>query len=85
MFSKSKLAFVCTVVLTVLVNIPSYAQCAMCKATAESDAQGGGTIASGLNEGILYLMFFPYFMIAVVAFMWYRHNKKNKKEAAENN
>ena len=55
------------------------AQCAMCKAVAETDADGGGTAALGLNTGILYLMAFPYLLIGTVGFFWYRHQKKLKQ------
>ena len=37
-----------------------YSQCAMCRVVAESSQDAGGTIANGLNTGILYLMIFPY-------------------------
>ena len=56
-------------------SLGAQAQCAMCKAAAETDLEGGQGIADGLNEGILYLMAFPYILIGGVAFMWYRHSK----------
>lgn len=56
----------------------SFAQCAMCKATAESNLQGGGGEADGLNEGILYLMAFPYILVGAVGYFWYKHNKRSK-------
>ena len=71
--------------LTFLVLIISQAdvlaQCAMCKAVAESDLEGGGTAAIGLNTGILYLMGFPYLMLSAVGLFWYRHNKRLKQNA----
>ena len=54
------------------------AQCAMCKAIAESNSQGGGDIAAGLNSGILYLMIFPYLIIGAVAYAFYRQRKAKK-------
>lgn len=62
----------------VLLLLPTLvdAQCAMCGAIAETDAQGGGTVAAGLNEGILYLMAFPYLLMAAVAYAIYRHKKQ---------
>ena len=51
-------------------------QCAMCKATVESNAEAGGALADGLNEGILYLMAFPYLILGAIAFAWWRHEKK---------
>ena len=40
-------------------------QCAMCRVVAESSQDAGGTIANGLNTGILYLMIFPYILIFI--------------------
>src|SRR5690606_28369818 len=54
------------------------AQCAMCKAVAESNGAAGGSVANGLNGGILYLMAFPYLLGIGVIYLWYRHNKKMK-------
>jgi hypothetical protein len=48
----------------------------MCKATVESNAEAGGALADGLNEGILYLMAFPYLILGAIAFAWWRHEKK---------
>jgi len=50
------------------------AQCAMCRAVVE---QGGDEVAEGINNGIVYLMFFPYLIIAAAAFFLYRNWKKN--------
>ncbi|MEH0008304.1 MAG: hypothetical protein V6Z82_06240 [Flavobacteriales bacterium] len=54
------------------------AQCAMCRATAESALRSGNAMVGGLNSGIVYLMAFPYIAIGTVAFLWYRHNKNQK-------
>ncbi len=62
-----------------LVSFDASAQCAMCKAVAESNGASGGGVASGLNQGILYMMFFPYFLAAMVGILWYRHNKKTSQ------
>jgi hypothetical protein len=61
----------------------SYSQCAMCRATVESNVGTGSKepeseVGSGLNTGILYLMVIPYILIGTVGFLWYRSNKKNK-------
>ncbi|MCX7729224.1 MAG: hypothetical protein N2203_07120 [Bacteroidia bacterium] len=40
------------------------AQCAMCKAAAESDLQNNpNSVAKGINSGILFLMVIPYILI----------------------
>ena len=61
--------------LFIVANIAS-AQCAMCKAVAESNMNGGDSMASGLNNGIMYLMAFPYILIGSVTYLIYRHRKK---------
>jgi hypothetical protein len=65
-------------VLFVLFSQNAQAQCAMCKAIAETSQQSGSSIADGLNVGIVYLMFFPYLLMGVVGYALYR-NKKAKK------
>ena len=60
------------------ITLSTMAQCAMCKAVAESDLEGGGTAAQGINEGIIYLMFIPYILIGGAGYFIYKHYKKNK-------
>jgi hypothetical protein len=55
-----------------VVNTSSYAQCAMCKTSAESDLQAGGSIAKGLNTGILYLMAIPYIILCLGAYFFFK-------------
>ncbi len=68
------------VILLIFLFVVDFAfgQCSMCKAVSESNLKGGGAAAVGLNNGIMYLMAFPYIMIAMVAFLWYRHRQANK-------
>jgi hypothetical protein len=55
---------------------PASAQCAMCKATVESNIENGGkTVGRGLNSGILYLMSVPYLVLGGIGFMVYRNWK----------
>ena len=63
-----------------LVNLfnQASAQCAMCKSVVESNIDGGSSIGSGLNDGILYLMAMPYLALAIVTFAWVRYNKRLK-------
>lgn len=46
-----------------LILVNTNAQCAMCKASAESSLENGGTIAKGVNNGIVYLMGVPYLLL----------------------
>ena len=63
-----------------VVPVVAHAQCAMCKATVETNAGGGGVEAEGLNAGIVYLMAMPYVMMGTVGFFWYRSTKKKQAE-----
>lgn len=53
------------------------AQCAMCRAVLESE--GSQAAAKGINDGILYLMVFPYLLMGGIAIFIYRalNNRKN--------
>ncbi len=58
---------------------PAMAQCSMCKVTAESSIEDGkSSIALGLNTGILYLASFPYLLIGILIFLWYRRYKRKQ-------
>lgn len=49
------------------------AQCAMCKATAESASDNiDQSIGEGLNNGILYLMGIPYLLLISSALLFFR-------------
>lgn len=49
---------------------PVLAQCAMCRAVLESDASGQA--AKGINNGIVYLMVFPYLLVGAVGYAVYK-------------
>ncbi len=56
-----------------------FAQCAMCRATVETNAHHGDiATAVGLNKGILYLFFTPYILagLLIFVFCWYRSKGK---------
>lgn len=67
--------------LLVVAQGPVMAQCAMCKATVESNIENnnGKTVGRGLNSGIMYLMSIPYIVLGGIGFMVYR-NWKGKSE-----
>ncbi|MEM9000674.1 MAG: hypothetical protein AAGB24_10460 [Bacteroidota bacterium] len=46
------------------------AQCAMCRAVVESEADG--STAEGINNGIVYLMAIPYILVAALFYFAYR-------------
>lgn len=57
----------------------SAAQCAMCRASLESE---GNTVRTeAVNDGIVYLMIFPYLLVGVVGYVVYRMFTKKKETA----
>ena len=46
-----------------LVSVSASAQCAMCRAVAESGSTNGQNVGGGLNNAILYLMAVPYLLL----------------------
>lgn len=78
---KMKSYRIAGVFLLILLFIPGFAeaQCAMCRAVLESEADQ--STAEGINDGILYLMIFPYLLIGGVGYFIYR-SRKNKPESS---
>ena len=81
---KNILAAVALTLLLVFAGTDAYSQCAMCRATVESNVGTGkghnhepeSEVGSGLNTGILYLMLIPYLLIGTVGFLWYKNSRK---------
>ena len=72
-----KLKFLILIFLLILVPELANAQCSMCRAVLESDTDQSA--AKGINNGILYLMAFPYLLVGALGFFIYRSRKKAKK------
>ncbi|KAB1069712.1 hypothetical protein F6U93_02525 [Tamlana haliotis] len=62
--------------VTLFSFFQSQAQCAMCRAVLESEE--GQTTAEGINDGIMYLMAFPYILVAGMIYFVYRKYKTLK-------
>lgn len=75
-----KKIFIFSVLLTILFLVPdnAEAQCSMCRAVLESE--GDQSTAKGINDGILYLMVFPYLLIGGIGYFIYRSWKRKDKE-----
>ena len=63
--------------LVVVCVLPAEAQCAMCRAVLESEQSG--TTAKGINNGIMYLMVFPYLLVGTVGYLVYRNRQKTAR------
>lgn len=57
----------------------AFAQCSMCRAVLENNADNSA--AQGINDGIVYLMIFPYLLIGGVGYFIYTTHQKHKKKS----
>lgn len=74
-----KLKSLLLAILFLGLQVASFAQCAMCRASVENNVSNGDTsIGAGLNSGILYLFVMPYLLAAVIAYLWYKSAKRKK-------
>jgi len=71
---KAKLYFIIALAIFILgISLGADAQCAMCKATAESATDNiDQSIGEGLNSGILYLMGIPYVLMLFTVLVFFR-------------
>ena len=60
-------------------SVEGMAQCAMCRAVLETEESG--LPAEAVNDGIVYLMVFPYLLLIVVGTVIYRLIKGKKKKS----
>lgn len=79
---KKYIYYLLIIIFLGLVSMPSaQAQCPMCGTTVKSAMQQkGNTRGLGLNDGILYLLAFPYVLSLGLGVFWYQNNKKNRKQ-----
>lgn len=69
------------IIILLLLPVASSAQCSMCRAVLESEASQ--TAAEGINDGIMYLMIFPYLLMGGVAYFVWRSFRKDKDPSHE--
>jgi hypothetical protein len=74
--------FILFLLVSTIVTVPNVqAQCSMCTISAEQGSKNGNTQSKGINDGIIYLLVFPYILIAGIGILWYRnYRKKNTAE-----
>ena len=75
---KMKRTYFIVIILLLFSALPAEAQCAMCRAVLESEESGAA--AKGINNGIVYLMIFPYLLIGGIGFAIYKLFQKAKLE-----
>ncbi len=64
--------------ISTFCSFSSYAQCAMCRASLESE--GNTMKAEAVNDGIVYLMVIPYVLVGIVGLVVYRMYTKKKTQ-----
>lgn len=69
---KSGLFLLCSM----FYSLSATAQCAMCRASLESN--GNNTQAEAVNDGIVYLMAIPYILVGVIGIFIYKMYFKKK-------
>ena len=62
---------------TFCLSLTTNAQCAMCRASLESE--GNKTKVEAVNDGIVLLMAVPYVIVAIVGFVIYKMYYKKPK------
>jgi hypothetical protein len=72
-FLSKKAVFV---FIFLLISTFSNAQCAMCRAALESEE--GQQKGKAVNDGIVYLMAFPYLLVGILGYIIYRSRMKKK-------
>jgi len=77
--SKNTLKQVLFFLLLIIPGVSANAQCAMCRAALESS--DSGIKPEAVNDGIVYLMIFPYLLVALVGYAIYRLRKGKKQQA----
>ena len=60
---KFTLRFAVILALLLFFSADAAAQCAMCKAVAETGSKDGTSVTGGINNAILYLMVIPYVLL----------------------
>jgi hypothetical protein len=87
MNGKKTLGLLSLIFLLLLPTV-DFAQCAMCKAAAESSLESNpNSVAKGLNKGILFLMAIPYLAVAVIfrkELLQFVKNLRSKEKTAIN-
>ncbi|WP_026302490.1 hypothetical protein [Psychroflexus tropicus] len=67
-----------TLIISLVMVLDATAQCSMCRAVLETEADQGQ--AEAINDGIIYLMAFPYILVFGVLYFVYKSFQKKKTQ-----
>lgn len=81
MHTKNHILFILSAILIIFSIENAEAQCAMCRAVLESNADN--STAEGINDGIVYLMIFPYLLVGGLGYYIYKTHQKQKKNKSQ--
>lgn len=74
---RKNLIITLVILLLIVVGISDVAaQCPMCRLSASTNLESGGTAGRGLNNGIMFMLSLPYIGFGLLAFLWYRNRKE---------
>ena len=59
---------------SIFYSLNTSAQCAMCRAVLGTE--DGGVKAEAVNDGIVYLMAFPYILVGIIGYVVYKSRQK---------
>ena len=62
--------YILVFLLLFIASFEAEAQCSMCRAVLESEQDK--SVAEGINNGIVYLMAFPYLLVGGLGYYIYR-------------
>lgn len=73
---NSYIKYIILILILILVGFDANSQCSMCRAVLESDADK--STAKGINNGIVFLMAFPYLLIGGLGYYIYKNYSSKK-------
>lgn len=67
-------------IVFLLSQTMTFAQCAMCRASVGSNlSEGRGVIGTGINDGILLMLVFTYLSVPTVIYVWFKTARKEMR------
>ncbi|MFZ4798471.1 MAG: hypothetical protein ACOYMA_13320 [Bacteroidia bacterium] len=82
---KNKVIVIALLIVGFMVSLPFKinAQCPMCKQSLVSARANGDTnVGETLNNGIMYLLAFPYALVLIFLFLYFKSVRAKNKLAA---
>jgi hypothetical protein len=82
---KNRVIIILFLITSFIVSLPFKinAQCPMCKQSlASARANGDTNVGETLNNGIMYLLAFPYVLVLIFLFLYFKSVRAKNKLAA---